>query len=268
MTLTKNKKLCLIAIVCAALVLLCVELFVAPCLKATVNGNTFYEIIVRAVGIAVFTILTVAMGYGKIFAPKLKMNFSCFIFLCGCFLIAINNFPFAALFDGKVYVAVDWIGFAFYGLLCLFVGGFEEIAFRGFLFMLLLDRGKKNTKGAFLAIVLSSVVFGVVHSVNLLSGAGAISVILQIGYSSLIGALASVMLLKTHNIWYCIVLHALYNFNGGLVDRFGVGNMWTPSQVALTATVAVLVAVWVIYEFIRIPEEKIKTLFENGEKIC
>ena len=268
MTLNRNKRLCFISIVCAMLVLLCVELFIAPWLKTTDNGNTLYEIIVRAVGIVAFTILTVALGYGKIFVPKEKNDLHSIAFLCGCFIIAINNFPFAALLGGKVYVAAEWGNLAFYGLLCLFVGGFEEIAFRGFLFMLLLGRGKKNTKGAFLAIVLSSVVFGAVHSVNLLSGANVVSVILQVGYSALIGALASVILLKTHNIWYCILLHALYNFNGGLVDRFGEGNMWTPPQIVLTAVVAILIAAWVIYEFIKIPEGKIKTLFEKGENIC
>ena len=76
---------------------------------------------------------------------------------------------------------------------------------------------------------------------------------LQVGYSFLIGGMCSVILLKTRNIWYCVFLHSVYNFAGGITS----GNMWTAPQIAFTAFVAVIIAVYVVWTLVKITPKDI-----------
>ena len=257
-------------IVIAAIVAVSVlEIFFASELKATEWGNTVYEILVRAIGIAAFLEFIFKLGYQRLFRFRNSLKPSAIIFLAVSLLVAINNFPFAAVLSGSASLRWDWGKVLSYALICIFVGAFEEISFRGFLFPLLFERMKKTKLGVFLAILFSSLIFGAIHFVNIFAGADPVAVLLQIGYAALIGGLTSVVLLKTRNLWYCIILHSLYNFNGGLVDRIGSGEMWIPSQIALTATVAVLVAAYVIWQFCKLTDEEIGAFLKREkETIC
>ena len=256
-------------LIIAALAEVALEMFLSAELKATEAGNVIYEIMIRAIGIAAFTALISELGYLKLFSVRWSVKPRDIIFLLVCFVIAINNFPFAALIGGNVTLSLEWDKVLNFAVICIFVGGYEEISFRGFLLPLFLERMKKNRWGAFWAIAFSSMIFGAVHIVNIFAGADPVAVLLQIGYAALIGGLTSVVLLKTRNLWYCILLHSLYNFNGGLTDRFGSGEIWTPSQIALTATVAVLVAAYVIWQFCLLSDEDIQAVLERKkEKKC
>ena len=153
-----------------------------------------------------------------------------------------------------------------YGLFCLSVGFFEEMAFRGCALMYFLRKRTNTRKDVFVAIALSSCVFGLVHLVNIFTSSPG-AVIRQIGYSALIGALCSVVLLATKNIWLCVLCHAMYNFCGGLIDKFGDGEMWTISQIAFTAIVAVIVTVYMVGLFFKMPVSKAKELFETSEEL-
>ena len=242
-----------------------IEFFMAKELRATYAGETLYGILIRTIGLSVFAALIGFVGYSNIFKGKINRNKArTYTFVAVAFVIAVNNFPFVSLALGEVSVNLT-VGYTLlYALLCISVAAFEELAFRGFVFMLALEKLPKNRKGAFVAIVISSAIFGAIHFVNVFAGAGVGSVVLQMGYSSLIGALATVMLLKTHNIFYSIALHAIYNFNGGLVPEFGEGQIWTTGEVIFTAVVSVLVAVYVIWEFFGMSDGEVKELFEKG----
>ena len=130
---------------------------------------------------------------------------------------------------------------------------------------------KKNRVGVFLAIVISSVIFGLVHLVNLFSGGSAMGVILQTGYSFLIGGMCAVILVKTKNIWYCVLLHGVYNFAGGVVPECGGGDIWNTPTVILTTAIALAVAAYVIVQIFRIRPEEIAELLgdprQTKEKI-
>ena len=111
-----------------------------------------------------------------------------------------------------------------------------------------------------MAIFWSSVIFGVVHLANIfVASPGA--VLLQIGYSALIGGLCCMVLLETGNIWLCAIIHALYNFGGGVVSRLGGGTIWTPAEVALTAILGALVAIFSVWRFLTMPLERAEELF-------
>ena len=173
-----------------------------------------------------------------------------------CFAVAINNFPFLSL--GGISFSADVFQVFLYGVFCFSVGLFEETAFRGCVFTVILGRVKPTRWGVLLASFISSALFGLVHIINIFAGASIGGVILQIGYSCLIGALCSIVLIKTANIWYCVILHAVYNFAGGVSTEFGEGKIWTAPTVMLTAVVAVIVTVYTVVLWYRLKKEEIE----------
>ena len=127
--------------------------------------------------------------------------------------------------------------------------------------MFLLKNRTQSKAKIFLAIFLSSVVFGAIHFVNVFFGASLISVVLQIGYSALIGALCSMVLLLSGNIWLCVLLHAAYNICGGIISDYGIGIQWTSAEIVFTAVVSVIVALYFVILFIKMPISLADRLF-------
>ena len=181
------------------------------------------------------------------------------------FIIAINNFPFVSYFMGDCKIDASFNSIAFFALVCIGVGFFEEMAFRGCVFMLALKSRTQSRAKIFLAIFLSSAVFGLIHFVNVFFGSSLAAVLRQIGYSALIGALCSMILLLTRNIWLCVLLHATYNFCGGLIEAYGSGVQWTSAEIIFTIVLSVIVAVYFVVLFLKMPIKLASELFEKDE---
>ena len=267
---TKTKRNIFLAL---AVVLFCalliIELFRGKIFTSEINGDNLYILSSRILGgIACLSFLWAFIGKQYI-APKLSIG--TFLVFLPCMSVAVNNFPFITFFTGEAWIDQKPLYVVLYALVCLSVGFFEEMAFRGCIFTVVLQRMKKNRLGVFLAIVISSVIFGLVHLVNLFSGGSAIGVILQTGYSFLIGGMCAVILVKTKNIWYCVVLHGVYNFAGGVVPECGGGDIWNTPTVILTTVIALAVAAYVIVQIFRIRPEEIAELLgdprQTKEKI-
>ena len=92
-----------------------------------------------------------------------------------------------------------------YILAMIFIGFLEEIIFRGFLLQMML---KDNEK---VAIIVTSLTFGIGHIINLLNGAEVLSTVLQIIYAVSIGYLFAIIVIKSKSIWPCIVTHSMVN---------------------------------------------------------
>ena len=99
------------------------------------------------------------------------------------------------------------------------------------------------------------------HLVNILLGSSPGAVIMQIGYSFLIGAMCSVVLLKTANLWLCVILHSVFNFCGALVPRCGEGIIWEPFTVTLTVIIAIATTVYMVLEFLKIKTEECDRIY-------
>ena len=95
----------------------------------------------------------------------------------------------------------------FFVISMVFVGFLEEIIFRGFLFTAM---SKDNVK---IAILVSSVTFGMGHIVNLINGSGAnvFSNLLQVVYATAVGFLFTIIFYKSKSLWPCIITHSLVN---------------------------------------------------------
>lgn len=196
------------------------------------------------------------------------------------FAVALNNFPFYALACGDAAVTLVPSALLAYTLTALFTAAAEELLFRGLLFPYLLVRfsrsedraepssekekeGEKEAekeaekeKGALLlSVSLSSLLFGCVHLFNLFGGASLPDTLLQIGYSTLIGAAAALLLLLCRSLWVPILFHFVYNFGGLFVGTFGTGELGTPPVILSTAALAVFAAGWAVAALLRLPAE-------------
>ena len=86
----------------------------------------------------------------------------------------------------------------------------EEAIFRGLILRTLLPQGLLR------AAVLSSMIFALVHLLNLAGGANLAATILQVIVAFLMGLAFVTPLAITRNIWPLVFIHALNNFGGYL----------------------------------------------------
>ena len=264
--MTAKKKKTVLLWIAAVLfcALLVAELMKGKIFTSEVYGENLYVLTSRMLGGFACLLFLMAFVGNQFIVPELRLK--TFLLFLPCMAVAINNFPFITFFTEKAHIDAKPAYVVLYAMVCLSVGFFEEMAFRGCVFTVALQRVKKNRWGVFLAIVISSVIFGLVHLVNLFAGGDVGSVILQTGYSFLIGGMCSVILVKTKNIWYCVILHGVYNFAGGVVPECGGGIIGDTPTIILTAVVAVAVAVYVVVQIIRIRPEEIDALLCDRSK--
>lgn len=226
---------------------------------AVPDGEMWYQIMSRMAAAFVCMALMCRFSLSHLIFPK-KWGGRELAVILPCFAIAINNFPFLSVIGGDASIHAPVGKWLLYGLLCLSVGLFEEVAFRGCVFVICLERTKASRAPmlrVLFASVLSSAVFGLVHLMNLFAGASVESVLLQVGYSFLIGGMCSIMLVKTANVWYSVWLHAIYNFAGGVVPQLGSGTIWTTPTVILTVAISIVIVVYVFFLLFKISKEEI-----------
>jgi len=200
------------------------------------------SLISRLLGSLIFFSLSIFLSYRVLHAmPK-----SCILVILPCLAVVINNLPILALIRNEAWLE-RWELFGLFVADCLLIGVFEELAFRGTLFLAILEKHRGSTKQIFLTTLISSALFGLVHLANLLEGAGVVATLMQVGYSFLIGGMCAIVLLKSRNILPCILLHAVFDFCGSLIPTLGDGRIWNPPTIIVTAVLAVAVSVWMIY---------------------
>jgi membrane protease YdiL (CAAX protease family) len=131
-------------------------------------------------------------------------------------------------------VAVKSAGSLVYFLiLAAMVGFVEEVFFRGLILRAIAPRG------AVKAVVISSVVFGLVHSMNVLGGSNGFYTLLQIGYALAIGLSFAAITLRTHVLWPLVIIHALIDFASFIAS----GRVGTATLSSLDVVIAALVTV-------------------------
>lgn len=219
-------------------------------------------VITRGVGAVVFFAILVNLGY-KVLNPIRKHFGKALLFCIPAALVVVNNMPILSMIWGDAYFVhgEPWY-ILWFALECLAIGLFEEAAFRGVALLLIAEKRRTTKKGLFMSIVLSSAVFGVIHLANILAGASPGAVFLQIGYSFLIGAMCSVILFKTANLWLCVLLHAVYDFSGNLMPTLGAGTWWDTPTVIFTVILAVFTTVFYVVAFMKMDPTETERLYQ------
>ena len=104
--------------------------------------------------------------------------------------------------------------------LALAIGFEEELWTRGLVLESL------RWRGTTIAVVLSSLWFGLLHSLNLLSGQPATATLAQIGFATAFGLAVGAVRVRVGTLWLPIALHALYDLGILLRDPEVVGPPW------------------------------------------
>lgn len=221
--------------------------------------------VTRALGGVIFLTLLVHHGY-RVKNPIRAPFGRSLVFALPAIAVVVNNLPIYPLVSGIATVSAPGWKVLLLAAECLCIGFFEETCFRGVILLGFLEKRRETKRKQLYAILLSSAVFGGIHLVNLFLGASPVAVLMQIGYSFLIGAMCSVVLLKTANIWLCVVLHATFDFCGALVPTLGQGIIWEPFTVTLTAVIAVATTVFYTVAFFRMKSEELSRIYKEKAK--
>lgn len=115
------------------------------------------------------------------------------------------------------------------------VGFSEEIYFRGIICNLWKERSSKT------AVLVSSVLFGVCHLMNVLGGAGIIETLLQICFAFFYGIVFALIYIEANSIWPCIVLHFAHDF-----CAFVGSDISPTAEIALMVTQTLLLLLYIV----------------------
>lgn len=168
--------------------------------------------------ISLIILISYILGYKSIFSLKLK-NFV-MIFTKGwyIFIVAILNITLTLFsLDEKLItqpsrtIVLDFI------ITNILIAFFEEILFRSLVLSLLINSNKNY--GVKKSIFISSLLFGLIHFINLFSLPYLIlGTISQVIYTFCFGILLSTIYIKSRNIFIPIFLHAFFNITGSFSE--------------------------------------------------
>ncbi len=146
--------------------------------------------------------------------------FAADIFLCVKYVLTLIDYgyldysnlkfsgPFALLSAILVYAAV---GFS------------EELFCRGFLLGLWLKHYSEDKRPMMKAAVISSLLFGLVHLINLTNGfhaANLIYTLIQIIFAGMYGMFFSALMFQSNSLWLCAIIHGMIDFIGNIYELF------------------------------------------------
>jgi len=163
-------------------------------------GITDYRsTIINSVLSIVLIILIIILKRTKYYGLRRVSNLKDYLyFIPLIFIVSVN------LWNG-INITISTSEILFYILTMINIGFIEEIIFRGFLFNMM---AKDNVR---VAMIVSSITFGIGHIINLLNGAELVPTLLQVCYSISIGYLFVVIFYKSKSLIPCIVTHVLVN---------------------------------------------------------
>lgn len=127
----------------------------------------------------------------------------------------------------------------------IFIGIFEEFLFRGIVLNTFLAKMKSDSfTSKIAAIVISSILFGVVHLLNLFDSPNLINdTIAQVFYSTFIGIFYGALYMRTKNIWVVVFYHIMYNASGEIpIIFFDVPNQAVTDSTVSYALLNILVS--------------------------
>ena len=114
-----------------------------------------------------------------------------------------------------IYINYSWQQILLISIAMVGVGFSEEILFRGFLMKAIMNKNHK------VAILLPSIIFGIIHITNLFGGANIVMTTLQVIYATFFALMCSMFFYKTNNIIPCMICHSITN----ITDVFLPNNL-------------------------------------------
>ncbi|MCG7437068.1 CPBP family intramembrane glutamic endopeptidase [Lysinibacillus sp. FSL M8-0216] len=175
-------------------------------------GNGAFVSIKQPSGPLLQFVMLVPLALGLFFYIALKKNWQMYFFhpIQKNHLLMILPLLFVL---GIIFVSTKGLNLtSFSDLIFMFlmqvliVAFIEETVFRGLMLRILL------AKGAFTAVFISSLLFGITHALQLLGGQSLEDTIIQIIYALLVGLVLSLLILDGQSIIITILFHGFNNF--------------------------------------------------------
>ncbi|MCP1415727.1 CPBP family intramembrane glutamic endopeptidase [Paenarthrobacter sp. A20] len=155
------------------------------------------------IGSAVLAAFVYSVGWFKpLFAPQ-PVKGSWWMWAAPFFLVAAIVLRFLGINYGSYQASVALLTL----LTGLLIGFAEEILTRGIVVKMLRDSGKSE----WVVMVLSSLVFALLHSANAISGLPILTVLLTVVFTFGFGICMYLTLRVTGNLIWPVILHALYD---------------------------------------------------------
>lgn len=130
-----------------------------------------------------------------------KLDYKNLLFCVPMIIVALGNLRYGIHINYSLHQIVlislkmFWVGFA------------EEILFRSFLMKAIMN------KSSTAAIIISSIIFGIIHIFNIFYGADVIITIAQVVYAFALGLMFAMFFYKTNNVIPCIICHCIVNIS-------------------------------------------------------
>lgn len=179
--------------------------------------STYFGLItIRLIIISALLYLFFYLGFKKesLFLPIKKWR-DIWVIWPSIFLVAIN---FSDFFAKKLRIDLSNPFLIFvYTLRHLSTGFFEEILARGLLLFIFLNKFGKNKKGIYFSVIISNLIFGLAHFINLYQDHNILVFVLsQIIYAMFFGTFFAGLFLRNKTLWPVILIHSLFNFGGSI----------------------------------------------------
>lgn len=157
-------------------------------------------------------------------------------------------------------VNTPWIDTLFIAVEAFLVGFQEEVWLRGIFLEVLRPRFR-----VYGAVIISSIMFGMLHLSNVFSGATIEGVILQMLVTLVFGLIAAGIRLRTGSIWVPVLLHAAVDFLSwvGSPERHGI-EPTSPLVMVVMGVALIAYAVALVWGVVLEPGEHDGPLDENG----
>ena len=105
---------------------------------------------------------------------------------------------------------------AMFVLTMIFIGASEEIISRGVITTMLYKKFGGTNSGIWKTVVISGLLFGIMHFTNMFATMNPIGVLIQVAGVSVIGMVFSAIYLRNGTIWVNVVLHAFNDIAAGI----------------------------------------------------
>lgn len=214
----RNNKKLFLSIFIAVITILVYAVFINVCIIPLIKSKpTFLAAgIIQAVARLVLSVI-LWISINRLFNIKIKIKKAGFLkgFLWyGLILIIAILFQFASNYQPPEKNFPEALPLVIYFfIVTLAIGIYEELLCRGLLFNSFKNYFGDTKKGIYLSAILSSLVFGIMHLVNLIwSPSLIISTICQVIYSTFVGFLFCVIYYRSQNLISCMLLHGIFDF--------------------------------------------------------
>ncbi len=195
---------------------------------------------IAQVGLTVAAIaLLVGMGWWRVVGFRRPHDWSDLRYFIIPLLPLVMN-----LIPGVEVTSLSHLGVAL--AITLMVGFVEEVFFRGLMLNAL------KARGLWRAAVITALLFGLTHAMNVLAGKSAVDAAAQIFYAAAIGFSYAALVLKKGVIWPLVITHFMINF-AGFMQRpgFSFPPGW---NVAITLGIGIVFTAYGVFVMVRVPE--------------